>query len=133
MAAIPAAPTLTLPPAAAPGDLLAQVDTPSLVLDLEAFESNLRAMQTWADRHGVNLRPHGKAHKCPEVALRQLALGAKGICCQKVSEALPFVEARERGSVIRVQMWRGRPRCSSLRRQIRPDSVPRMSTRAAII
>lgn len=93
MAAIPAAPILTLPPAAVPGDSLAHVDTPSLVLDLDAFESNLRAMQAWADRHGVNLRPHGKAHKCPEVARRQIALGARGICCQKVSEALPFVEA----------------------------------------
>lgn len=93
MAAIPAAPIVTLPPAAVPGDPLARVDTPSLVLDLDAFEANLRAMQAWADRHGVNLRPHGKAHKCPEVAKRQIALGARGICCQKVSEALPFVEA----------------------------------------
>jgi len=94
MAAIPAAPTtLALPPAATPGDPLARVDTPSLVLDLDAFEANLRAMQAWADRHGVALRPHAKAHKCPEVARRQLALGARGICCQKVSEALPFVAA----------------------------------------
>ena len=69
------------------------VDTPSLVLDLTAFEANLRAMQAWADRHEVALRPHAKAHKCPEIALRQLALGARGICCQKVSEALPFVAA----------------------------------------
>ncbi|CAM3794160.1 DSD1 family PLP-dependent enzyme [Bordetella tumulicola] len=91
MAAIPAVPSL--PPAAVPGDLLVRVDTPSLVLDLDAFEANLRAMQDWADRHGVSLRPHGKAHKCPEIARRQLALGARGICCQKVSEALPFVEA----------------------------------------
>ncbi|WP_418214801.1 DSD1 family PLP-dependent enzyme [Bordetella pseudohinzii] len=50
-------------------------------------------MQQWADRHGVALRPHAKAHKCPEIARRQLALGARGICCQKVSEALPFLEA----------------------------------------
>jgi len=93
MAAIPAAPIPALPPAAAPGDALEQVDTPSLVLDLDAFEANLRLMQAWADRHGVALRPHAKAHKCPEIARRQLALGARGICCQKVSEALPFVAA----------------------------------------
>jgi len=93
MAAIPAASIPALPPAAVPGDPLARVDTPSLVLDLDAFESNLRAMQAWADRHGVTLRPHAKAHKCPEVSRRQLALGARGICCQKVSEALPFVAA----------------------------------------
>jgi len=84
---------LSLPPAAQPGDPLASVDTPALVLDLDAFEANLRAMQQWADRHGVALRPHGKAHKCPQVALRQIALGARGICCQKVTEALPFLAA----------------------------------------
>lgn len=93
MAADPTAAIPHLPPAAVPGDPLARVDTPSLVLDLTAFESNLQAMQTWADRHGVNLRPHAKAHKCPEVSRRQLALGAGGICCQKVSEALPFLAA----------------------------------------
>lgn len=84
---------IALPPPAQPGDPLARVDTPSLVLDLGPFEANLRAMQAWADRHDVALRPHAKAHKCPEIALRQLALGARGICCQKVSEALPFVAA----------------------------------------
>ncbi|WP_454675938.1 DSD1 family PLP-dependent enzyme [Achromobacter marplatensis] len=84
---------IALPPPAQPGDPLARVDTPSLVLDLAPFEANLRAMQAWADRHDVALRPHAKAHKCPEIALRQLALGARGICCQKVSEALPFVAA----------------------------------------
>lgn len=93
MAAHPSASVPGLIPAAAPGDPLARVDTPSLVLDLDAFEHNLRAMQAWADRHGVRLRPHAKAHKCPEIARRQLALGARGICCQKVSEAVPFVAA----------------------------------------
>lgn len=85
--------TSPVTPAARPGDALATVDTPALVLDLDAFEANLRVMQDWARRHGVALRPHAKAHKCPQVALRQLALGAGGICCQKVSEALPFIEA----------------------------------------
>ncbi|CUI96243.1 D-threonine aldolase [Achromobacter xylosoxidans] len=84
---------IVLPPPAQAGDPLASVDTPSLVLDLAAFEANLRAMQAWADRHEVALRPHAKAHKCPEIARRQLALGARGICCQKVSEAVPFVAA----------------------------------------
>ena len=75
------------------GDRLEDVDTPALILDLDAFEDNLRSMQALAESHGVGLRPHGKAHKCPAVALRQVALGAKGICCQKVSEALPFIQA----------------------------------------
>ena len=70
---------IALPPPAQPGDPLASVDTPSLVLDLAPFEANLRAMQAWADRHDVALRPHAKAHKCPQIALRQLELGARGI------------------------------------------------------
>lgn len=84
---------LPLPPQARVGDRLEDVDTPALILDLDAFEDNLRRMQAMAESHGVALRPHGKAHKCPEISLRQIALGAQGVCCQKVSEALPFVQA----------------------------------------
>lgn len=83
----------SVPAAAMPGDALADVDTPSLILDLDAFEDNLRTMQVLTERHGVALRPHAKAHRCPDIALRQIALGAQGICCQKVTEALCFVEA----------------------------------------
>lgn len=82
-----------MPPAARPGDRLEDVDTPSLILDLDAFEDNLRTMQVLAERHGVALRPHAKAHRCPDIALRQIALGADGVCCQKVSEAACFVAA----------------------------------------
>ncbi|SNS55112.1 D-serine deaminase, pyridoxal phosphate-dependent [Noviherbaspirillum humi] len=86
-------PELVLPPAAQPGMTLAQVDTPSLLLDLDAFERNLDRMQAHAARAGVALRPHAKAHKCPAIALAQVARGAVGVCCQKVSEALPFMRA----------------------------------------
>ncbi|PLC55645.1 alanine racemase [Pollutimonas nitritireducens] len=96
----PQASTIAIPPAARPGDPLAAVDTPSLILDLDAFEDNLRTMQVLAERHGVALRPHAKAHKCPEIAIRQVALGASGICCQKVSEAVPFVAAGVRDILI---------------------------------
>lgn len=92
--------TIAIPPAARPGDTLDAIDTPSLILDLDAFEDNLRTMQALAERHGVALRPHAKAHKCPEVSLRQVALGAAGICCQKVSEAVPFVAAGIRDVLI---------------------------------
>lgn len=84
---------LTLPPPARIGDPLSAVDTPALLLDLEAFERNLDRMQAAAKAAGVALRPHAKAHKCPAIALAQLQRGAVGICCQKVSEALPFVQA----------------------------------------
>lgn len=82
-----------LPPAAEAGARLEAVDTPSLLLELDAFEENLRTMQALVERHDVGLRAHAKAHKCPEVARRQVALGAVGICCQKVSEAFPFARA----------------------------------------
>ncbi|MDH4393375.1 MAG: DSD1 family PLP-dependent enzyme [Aquabacterium sp.] len=91
----PPLPTLlpTLPPAAHAGDTLAAIDTPALLLDLDAFERNLDAMQAAASAAGVALRPHAKAHKTPAIALAQLQRGAVGICCQKVSEALPFLQA----------------------------------------
>jgi D-serine deaminase-like pyridoxal phosphate-dependent protein len=79
--------------AAKPGDSLNDIDTPALVLDLDAFERNLQRMAQALQGHKVRLRPHAKSHKCPEIALRQIALGAIGICCQKVSEAAVFVKA----------------------------------------
>jgi len=79
------------PPAAAIGQRLAEVDTPALVLDLDAFEKNLRTL-TDAVRGRVRVRTHAKTHKCPEVAKRQMALGAVGACCQKVGEAEAMVE-----------------------------------------
>ncbi|MDB5859571.1 MAG: D-threonine aldolase [Ramlibacter sp.] len=79
--------------AAQPGDPLSRVDTPALVLDLDAFERNLQRMADAVRGSKVRLRAHAKSHKCPEIARRQLALGATGICCQKVSEAAVFVDA----------------------------------------
>ncbi len=75
------------------GDALDDVDTPALVLDLDVFEANLLAVQQAASNAGVALRPHAKAHKTPEIAARQQAAGAVGVCCQKVSEAEVFVAA----------------------------------------
>ena len=75
------------------GDPLGAIDTPALVLDLEAFERNLQRMAAAVAGSAVRLRPHAKSHKCPEIAHRQVALGAVGICCQKVSEAAVFVAA----------------------------------------
>ncbi len=74
-------------PPAAVGMTLAEVDTPALVIDLDAFERNLQRMADFAARAGVRLRAHAKTHKSPDIAVRQVALGAVGVCCQKVSEA----------------------------------------------
>jgi D-serine deaminase-like pyridoxal phosphate-dependent protein len=79
--------------AAQPGDPASAIDTPALVLDLDAFERNLRRMADALASSKVRLRPHAKSHKCPEIAKRQVALGAVGVCCQKVSEAAVFVSA----------------------------------------
>jgi D-serine deaminase-like pyridoxal phosphate-dependent protein len=71
---------------------LAEVDTPALILDLDAFEANLKLLNDSIAGRNVNLRPHAKSHKCPDIALRQIALGAVGVCCQKVSEAEAMVD-----------------------------------------
>ena len=71
---------------------LADVDTPSLILDLDAFERNLDRMDASLAGKQIKIRPHAKSHKCPEIALRQIKRGAVGVCCQKVSEAEAMVE-----------------------------------------
>jgi hypothetical protein len=75
------------------GDPLAAIDTPALVVDLDALERNLDRMASAVRDTGVALRPHAKSHKCPAIALAQIARGAVGICCQKVGEAEAFVAA----------------------------------------
>ena len=64
-----------------------QLDTPSLLIDMDLVQSNITAMQKKADKYGVALRPHTKTHKMPELAKLQLAAGASGITVAKVGEA----------------------------------------------
>jgi D-serine deaminase-like pyridoxal phosphate-dependent protein len=64
-----------------------RLDTPVLVLDLDALESNILAMQAYALANGFAIRPHAKTHKCAEIARRQMKAGAVGICCAKLGEA----------------------------------------------
>ena len=63
------------------------IPTPALLLDADLFESNIRRMADHAARAGKKLRPHAKAHKCLEIARRQIAAGAVGICVATVNEA----------------------------------------------
>lgn len=77
----------TQPPPARIGDTIDDVDTPALLVDLDAFERNLDRMQAMAATAGIDLRPHAKTHKSVDVAQAQMARGAIGQCCQKVSEA----------------------------------------------
>jgi D-serine deaminase-like pyridoxal phosphate-dependent protein len=75
------------------GRRLEEVDTPALVLELDALERNLKRMADSVAGRGVRLRAHAKTHKCPEIAKRQVAAGAIGVCCQTVSEAEAMVDA----------------------------------------
>lgn len=77
---------------ALPGMDEADIQTPALVLDLDALERNIKKMGDYAAAHGMRHRVHGKMHKSVDVAKLQERLGgAVGVCCQKVSEAEVFV------------------------------------------
>ncbi len=67
--------------------------TPALILDLGAFEHNVKTMARLCKQAGVALRPHAKTHKSVEVARRQIAAGAVGISVATVREAAVLVEA----------------------------------------
>ncbi|MEK6216555.1 MAG: DSD1 family PLP-dependent enzyme [Boseongicola sp.] len=76
---------------AIPGMDEADIQTPCLVLDLDALERNIVKMGDYAKAHGMRHRVHGKMHKSVDVAKLQEKLGgAVGVCCQKVSEAEVF-------------------------------------------
>ncbi len=76
---------------ALPGMAEADIQTPCLVLDLDALERNIVKMGDFAKAHGMRHRVHGKMHKSVDVALLQERLGGSvGVCCQKVSEAEVF-------------------------------------------
>lgn len=76
---------------ALPGMDEAAIQTPCLVLDLDALERNIRKMGAYVRERGMGLRVHGKMHKSVDIARLQLEIGgAQGVCCQKVSEAEAF-------------------------------------------
>ncbi|MBF9046563.1 DSD1 family PLP-dependent enzyme [Rhodobacterales bacterium LSUCC0031] len=76
---------------ALPGMDEAEIQTPCLILDLDALERNIKKMGDYAKAHGMRHRVHGKMHKSVDVAKLQVELGgACGVCCQKVSEAEVF-------------------------------------------
>jgi D-serine deaminase-like pyridoxal phosphate-dependent protein len=75
------------PPPAQPGQREDEIDTPALVIDLDAFEYNLDRMAALLAPTGAKLRAHAKTHKSPVIARLQMARGAVGQCVQKVGEA----------------------------------------------
>lgn len=74
-------------PPAQPGMREDEIDTPALLIDIDAFEFNLDRMATLLARTGAKLRAHAKTHKSPVIAKLQMARGAVGQCVQKVAEA----------------------------------------------
>ncbi|AUH63427.1 3-hydroxy-D-aspartate aldolase BhcC [Paracoccus zhejiangensis] len=76
---------------ALPGMDEKDIQTPCLILDLDALERNIKKMGDYAKAHGMRHRSHGKMHKSVDVQKLQEKLGgAVGVCCQKVSEAEVF-------------------------------------------
>jgi D-serine deaminase-like pyridoxal phosphate-dependent protein len=69
------------------------LDTPSLIVDMDVMEANLVRLQNYCDQHGIGLRPHIKTHKIPALALKQMNLGAVGIACQKLGESEVMADA----------------------------------------
>src|SRR3954466_4718029 len=82
-------------PPAEIGAAVADIDTPALIVDLDALDRNIAKIAEFSRATGVRVRPHAKTHKSPAIALRQIAQGAVGQCVQTVGEA----EALVRGGV----------------------------------
>lgn len=83
------------------GARVEEIQTPALIIDLDAFERNCARMAGYIDTMGVRLRAHAKTHKSADVSLYQIQHGgACGICCQKVSEAEALVRAGVRDVLI---------------------------------
>ncbi len=72
---------------------LDEIETPALIIDLDAMESNLATMSQFFESLTAKLRPHAKTHKCPVIAHKQIEAGAIGITCAKVSEAEVMINA----------------------------------------
>ncbi|MEX3008440.1 DSD1 family PLP-dependent enzyme [Hoeflea sp. TYP-13] len=92
MNAMSSAPVVGLNVPAVVGMDLKDVGTPALIVDLDAFERNVKKMREFVESQGIRHRAHAKTHKSADIALYQIeAGGACGVCCQKVSEAEALV------------------------------------------
>ncbi len=90
---------------AAIGMSVDEIQTPCLILDLDALERNVKKMGDYAKAHGMRHRSHGKMHKSVDVQKLQESLGgAVGVCCQKVSEAEVFVRGGIRDVLVSNQV-----------------------------
>lgn len=102
--------------------ITAELLTPALVVDLDAFEANLAAAEALVQGTGKRLRPHFKTHRTPEIALRQLGPAATGLTCATVGEAEVLVRAGVRDVLI----------ANEVVSQPKLDSVARLAIEARI-
>jgi D-serine deaminase-like pyridoxal phosphate-dependent protein len=82
------------------GRQLSEVETPVAVVDLDRLEANLSELQSYANQHEIELWPHTKTHKSPEIGLMQLEHGARGLTVAKTGEAEVFHEAGARSLLL---------------------------------
>ncbi len=101
-----------------------ELPTPSLVLDLGAFEKNVARMSRFVAERNIALRPHAKTHKCVEIARRQLSRGAIGICVATIAEAEVMARSGIRGLLVTAEMV-GEPKIERLLGVLReaPDTM----------
>ena len=85
--------------------------TPCLILDLDRFDANLDKMSRFVTERGIALRPHSKTHKCAQIAGRQIARGAIGICVATIAEAEVMARNEIRGLLITAELV-GQPKLS---------------------
>jgi D-serine deaminase-like pyridoxal phosphate-dependent protein len=95
------------------GDDKTELDTPTLLIDLDKFERNIDTMARLFKTLPTELRPHEKTHKCPIIAHKQIEVGAIGITCAKLGEAEAMVEAGIRDVLIANQVV-GEPKVTRL-------------------
>ena len=95
---------------------LADLPTPSLVLDEARLDRNIAAMAAFAAEHGLALRPHVKTHKSVEIARRQVAAGATGITVATIAEAEIFAAAGFTDIFIAYPLWLDADKTARLRR-----------------
>lgn len=86
------------------GRPVAELDTPALVVDLDAMERNIATVAGEIAGRGVAWRPHAKGHKCPAITHRQLAAGAIGVTCAKLGEAEVMAAAGVRDILVANQI-----------------------------
>jgi D-serine deaminase-like pyridoxal phosphate-dependent protein len=91
-------------PAELVGKPLSEVDTPSLVLDLDALQANIQRMASYFADRRCKLRPHFKSHKCTQISRLQMQAGAVGITCAKLGEAEVLADAGIRHILIANQI-----------------------------